>query len=182
MFFFLKTLMYFKRFVIKKYRLMLMVARVTIDTVRSTHDMNATNEQRGSPPIHLPVIKTTIPNGTQNRVASKSTTITFRSRRLCHVRRRGLVCIIKQEKMLPIIDARKISPNTIVSITTRYTGRSSKSLAALQLLTFMSTVRWKICSTFEQSTTNYLPVTIASEDTFTKSIFSVSAPWVFPLI
>lgn len=132
--------MYFERFVIKKYRLTLMVARVTIDTVRRTHDMYATNEQRRSPPIHLPVINTTNPNGTQNRVASKSTTITFRSSRLCHVRRRGLVCIIKHAKILPIVDARKINPNTITSITTRYAGRCSKSLAAFQLLTFMSTL------------------------------------------
>lgn len=142
--------MYFERFVIKKYRLMLMVARVTIDTVRSTHDMYATKEQRSSPPIHLPVIKTTKPNGTQNRVASKSTMITFRSSRLCHVRRRGLVCIIKHEKILPIVDTRKMNPNTIVSITTRYAGRCSKSLAAFQLLTFMSTLDENFCSTFSR--------------------------------
>ena len=174
--------MYFKRFVIKKYRLMLMVARDTIDTVRRTQEMYATNEQRRSPPIHLPVINTTNPNGTQNRVASKSTTITFRSSRLCHVRRRGLVCIIKHEKILPIADTKKINPNTIASITTRYAGRCSKSLAAFQLLTFMSTLNEK-----------FVPRSVRCQLTprqqcqgkyvYKVDISSIiSTPWVFTLI
>lgn len=95
-------------------------------------------EQRACPPIHLPLIRTTKPNGTQIRVAIKSTKITLSRSRLCHVRRRGLVCMIKHEKMLPVVDITKITAKTIVSITTRWVGRCSKSFVAFQLLMFRS--------------------------------------------
>ena len=66
------------------------------------------------------------------------TKITLRRSKLCHVRRRGLVYIMKHEKMLPVVDITKITAKTIVSITTRQVGRSNRSLAAFQLLTFRS--------------------------------------------